>query len=299
MKPEIECLRCILSVRLREIEQTSLSKKEKLDLARELIARIEKEFCWEIELTKFASEFFKFTVLKAPSIVEFYRSIKQVSNRMALENLSLHTEYVSKLRGYDRFKYLVKLSAMANLIDYGVADHKPLEQGFLTPGFVEKYETYIDDSYPLYNTVSSGGLKILWLFDNAGEAVYDILLIKELKSMGNKVYALVKDEPGFQNDVTIDDIEYLGISKLIDEILTYERYHSTIHLESLSNEALTLINNSDIVIAKGMSHFEYLSEVNLRIPLVFILVPKCNPVAKVIGRDSQGKIVVMFKQSMR
>ena len=295
MKPEIECLRCILSVRLREIEQANLSKEEKLHLAKMLISKMLEEFNWDVELTRLASELFNYVVKSAPGVVEYYRSIKRASNRIALENISVHRDYALKLKGFERFHYLVKLSAVANLIDYGVADHKPL-QDTLTPDVVEKREVARDDSLDFYNTVVRGGLKLVWLFDNSGEAVYDTLLIEELRKMSNKVYGLVKEEPGFQNDISLVDAEEMGLSNVLDGVISYGCHCSTIHLEHISREVRDLINSSDIVVAKGMSHFEYLSEVELGKPTLFVLVPKCDPVARRIGGDSRGKIVIYFKK---
>lgn len=294
MKPEIECLRCILSVRLKEIEQVNLNSELKLALAKKLMLKVIEEFSWNIELTEFASELFKYVVAEVPEVTEYYKALKRLSNKRALENVPLHKDYVLKLSDYRKFNYLTKLAAVANLIDYGVAEHKPLEHT-LSPEFVENYAVFRDDSRSFYNLITKGGLKIAWLFDNAGEAVYDTLLISEIRSWGNVVYGFVKDEPGFQNDVSVSDVEYLGLNAVIDEIRSYGCNCSTIHLNHIAGETRVLIEESDIIVAKGMSHFEYLSEVNLEKPVVFILVPKCDPVAKRFSRSSKGKIVILVK----
>jgi len=295
MKPDIQCLRCIMSTRLREIEQVSLERNEKLTLSKEIAAKIIEQFNWNIELTDFASEVFKYLVSRAPEVAEYYRDVKRTLNKRALENIELHERYIVQLNSYAKFMYLVKLSAIGNLLDYGVADHKPLDET-ITPTIVEKYDVAVDDSYELYKTLISGGVKITWLFDNAGEAPYDLLLINEIRKMGNTVYGLVKDEPGFQNDISIEDAEYLNLSFYLDELKTYGCNCSTIHLNHISNEARSILEKSNMIIAKGMSHFEYLSEVNLGKPVFFILIPKCEPVARKIREDSRGKIVVLFKQ---
>lgn len=296
MKPDFECIRCILSTRLREIEESNLERSIKLEIAKELIRKIHDDFKWDIELTKYVSSLFKYIVTRTPGIIEYYRVIKQISNRIASENISVHLEYISTLNKYDKFKYLVKLSAIANLIDYGVADHRPLDQSYISPKYVESFEIYVDDTRRLYEIISKKGLRVIWLFDNAGEAVYDMLLIKELREIGNEVYALVKEDPGFQNDLTVSDLKYIDVSNAINEFYSYGNCASTIHLDSVNKDILDLINKSNLIIAKGMSHFEYLyEEVDLDIPIVFILIPKCNPVARRIGEGSRGKIVVLLK----
>ena len=296
MKPNIECFRCILSIRLREIENSSLSNGLKLELMKRLTSILINEFSFESELTDLASRLYMFNVQEAPSIVDYYKLIKQEANRNALFNINIHEKHVSRYTGYDKFKYLVYLSALANLLDHGVAEHKIMEISELTPSFIEKHEVYIDESYKLYHYLKNGGLRILWLFDNAGEAVYDTLLIREIINMGNTVEGLVKNEPGFQNDISINDALYIGLDKLLSDINTYGCYCSTIHLDKISPGVFSKIKNSDLIIAKGMSHFEYLHEVNLGKPICFIFIPKCNPVAERVGKGSRGKIVILFKE---
>ncbi|MEM0224331.1 MAG: ARMT1-like domain-containing protein [Desulfurococcaceae archaeon] len=295
MKPDIECLRCIVSTRLREIGQLNLDKEEKLKLSKEIIAKITEYFNWDIELTELASEVFKYLVSKAPQVADQYKITKRALNEIALKNKDIHEQHIKLLHGYSKFKYLVKLSAIGNLLDYGVADHKPLDKP-ITPVMVEEYEIAVDDSHRLYELLKNGGIKITWLFDNAGEAVYDMLLINEIRKMGNTVFGLVKNEPGFQNDISAEDADHLDLRAYLDDIKTYGCRCSTIHLDHISYEARSLIERSDLIVAKGMSHFEYLSEVNIGKPVCFILIPKCDPVARRIRENSRGKIVVLLKQ---
>jgi len=186
------------------------------------------------------------------------------------------------------------LSVLGNLIDYGVADHRPVEDT-ITPDIVSTYEFYVNHTTRLYSLVSRGNLKIAWLFDNAGEVVYDSLLIREIRSYGNTVYGLVKAPPGFQNDATIEDIVETRVDKELDGILVYGSM-SSIHLENIPREVREVLGNIDLVIAKGMSHYEYLSEINLNVPVCFMLIPKCNVVAESIGKGSKGKIVVSCRE---
>ncbi|MEM4718133.1 MAG: ARMT1-like domain-containing protein [Desulfurococcaceae archaeon] len=294
MKPRFECLRCLLATRLKEIEKAEISDQKRLELAREVIQEVLGNFNYEIELTEFASILFNNLVSKAPEIIDYYLMVKRASNVKALRNLKVHIDYVSKLRGYDRFKYLVKLSAIANLIDYGVADHTKIVEE-IQPNQVVEYKTSIDDIDKLYERVLRGNCKVLWLFDNAGEAVYDMLLIREIRDMGNTVIGLVKDHPGFQNDVTLRDLEEIESEEGLNAIYTYGCNCSTIHLDHVNEKILEIISEADLIIAKGMGHFEYLSEIDLNKPICFILIPKCTPVAEKIGKNSYMLINVICK----
>lgn len=294
MKPEPECLRCLLTVRLKEIENINIDDEEKLAVSKEIIELITKEFTYEVELTKFATRIFNELLRRAPEIAQYYDKIKRYSNEHAFLSLKVHEKHVSALQQEHRFKYLLKLSILGNMIDYGVAEHSPRSIE-ITPEMVEKANIHIDDSDRLFNYVKNGGRVILWLFDNAGEAIYDLLLIKELREMGNIVVGLVKDYPGFQNDITIKDALEWKFYEVLNELHTYGCLCSTIHIDSVDKDILDLIERSNLIIAKGMSHFEYLSDLKLEKPICFLLVPKCKPVARKLGLGSTGLLVVTCK----
>ena len=294
MKPRFECLKCLLTVRLKELECAGGSNVEKLEVAKKVIIKLIEDFNFNYELTRLATNLYKYLITLAPSVVDYYKSLKRSLNQLALRDLKVHDEYVSRLSDYERFRYLVKLSALGNLIDYGVAEHVPTS-GLIEPQTVVEYEVAVDHISDLYEMVSGGGLKIAWLFDNAGEAVYDTLLIRELRRLGNRVIGFMKSEPGFQNDLTIEDAVEIGLDKILDRVVSYGA-RSTIHLEDVDEEVLKAINEADLIVAKGMSNYENLIDVELEKPIFFILIPKCSPVASSIGKGSKGKIVVKRKE---
>lgn len=297
MKPAPECIRCLLTIRLRELEQSGIDDQSKLEAALELVQLVSNMVKSGEELTVIASRAFDLVTKKAPDVAGYYAILKRSTNERVQAFLEDHKKNIEKLQGYARFEYLVKLSAIGNLIDYGVAGHSVLEPSSITPDLVYNYDYCLNNTRELYDLVSRGGRKVLWLFDNSGEALYDILLISEIKRMDNTVWGLVKDEPGFQNDVTTFDAMTIGLSRVLDAIESYGYSGSTIHVEQISSKARQMLMNADLVIAKGMSHYEYLSELDLGKPVVFILIPKCRPVARNVRRDLDclGKIVVKVK----
>jgi len=295
MKPKPECFRCILSVRLREIEGTSVPDELKIQVAKELLKLLIEEFSLDKELTQLATITFKFVISRLPEIVTYYEKIRLMSNLQALRDLPVHEAYLARLLDdYERFRYLVKLSGTANVIDYGVAEHSANTVS-IDPSRVEKTEIFIDHTREFFEIVRRGGLNILWLFDNAGESIYDTLLIKEIMSMGNSVYGFVKEDPGFQNDITLNDAISSGLTSILSGVIVYRG--STIHIENLSEEALKNIEKADLIVAKGMSHYEYLSECFLSKPVVFILVAKCDPVASAVSKGSRGKVICLFRKT--
>lgn len=296
MKPQTECLRCILTTRLREIEYSSLSPGEKIVLAKMIMSKLVNDFSLDsTELTRLASDLFQLTVT-APGVLDYYRLVKTQSMRRALALRDAHREHARYLDDYRRLRYLLKVSALGNLIDYGVMDHNFNEE--IDPGIAENVEIAIDDSVKFYELVRKGGLKIMFLLDNAGEAVYDSLLVEYLRGKGNTTIGVVKDEPGFQNDVTLNDVIEVGLDKVFDEIVTpgCRSICSSIHLDKVSEDFKSLLNSVDLIIAKGMAHYEYLTDIDIGKPVLHIFIPKCDPISRSLGSVTyRGKPVVYLR----
>jgi len=52
-----------------------------------------------------------------------------------------------------------------------------------------------------------------------------------------------------------------------------------------------LIKECDLIIAKGMAHYEYLTELNLNKPIIYMLKAKCKPIAQNLNIQ-QGSYVI-------
>lgn len=289
LRPGPECFRCLLSTRLREIEESRLSDEEKVALMKKITGRLVKEFDLFAELTNLASELFREVVNGAPGVLDFYKVIKASSMRRALETIPVHERVVNNLSEVEKFRYMVKLSALGNLIDYGVQGHNPKDM--ILPEDVFSAQFAVDEVEVFYRHVEKGGETVVWLFDNSGEAVYDTILIRYIRQLGNRVVGVVKEEPGFQNDVTISDLLEAGIDLALDDLVAYKGGHSTVHNEIIDDNLRSLLKTS-LVVAKGMAHYEYLYDSDLVTRIVFILVPKCSRVASTIAPGSREKIVV-------
>lgn len=294
MKPHRECPLCIVSVRLNEVASANLSNEDALEASRLVLETSARAFREEDELTRIASRIFMTVSSKYPQVVEYYRVAKRRGIDAAKAQLPAIQSVLRGLEGFDLFKMAVKVSIAGNLLDMGVASHKPPSD--LQVASIMGMRFSIDNTHELYSMLKSGGLRLLWLFDNAGEAIFDTVLINVIRGMGNKVTGVVKAEPGFQNDLTVGDAEYAGLRNQLDNLVDTGYSGSSIHLDKVSGEFLSRLKESDLIVAKGMAHFEYLSEVNLGKPIAFLLVPKCDPVARVLGAE-RGTLIAMLRLS--
>ncbi|NPA99465.1 MAG: DUF89 family protein [Crenarchaeota archaeon] len=292
-----ECIPCILSVRIKEMINAGRRDSRLALQLMEYFAEILRKGVDEGTIA--SSMLYNWLIEKVPEVVKYYKKLKLDMINRAMDSLPVYEGLLDGLEGYDEFRMAVKIAALGNLFDTGVMGHEsPANLGVED---ILQARISLDQTKKLYGLVKKGGLKIVYLLDNASEAVLDTLLMDLLRRYGNHVVAVAKEEPGFQNDLTIDDAIYAGVDRAADELISTGTNSSSIFLDKISRELLEKLEESDLVIAKGMAHFEYMSLVQDKLPvgtIFYILVPKCQPVARAAGGE-KGTIVVRMARGGR
>ena len=295
MKTYPECIKCIIDVRLNEILSLKLGHNRSIKHMLDLLNVIREEFIKNEELTIIATKIFKELQYMVPEIKEYYANIRKRSIDEALRSIDTFRNVLKKYNDYERFRIATMISIAGNLLDTGVSGHRPPD--ILDINQILSSRFSIDHTKEIYNIVRKNKLNILWLFDNAGEAIYDTLLIEILRELDNNVIGVVKADPGFQNDITLSDAYYAGLDKLVDNLISTGYSGSSIHLEYVSEEFKYELKRSDIVFAKGMAHFEYLHTIRIGKPKVFLLIPKCNVLARVIGVEKGSFVAILDREN--
>jgi len=149
----------------------------------------------------------------------------------------------------------------------------------------------VDDTEEIYRALRRARA-VAYLLDNCGESILDKLLIAELRSWGLKVYAVVKGG-AYQNDVTVSDALRVGLDE-VAELVSTESDFSSLIPGTYSERVEEALRESDLVVAKGMAHYETLSELELDRPVAFLLRAKCEPVARSLG-VGVGKNVALLR----
>ncbi|MFH1450537.1 MAG: ARMT1-like domain-containing protein [archaeon] len=184
-------------------------------------------------------------------------------------------------------KDAVKAAIAANFIDVvTVRNEKELEK--VKEAFNVKLA--IDD----YNKITKyfkKGKKILYLPDNCGEHLFDLILVKMLAKKGAEVTIAGKEGP-MTNDVTASELEAAGFGEYAKVISIGSDCIGT-NLEEASREFKYQFENAELIIAKGMGHYECLNDDPHRI--VFMLKAKCEPVAQDLG-VKKNENVLKFKE---
>lgn len=216
-----------------------------------------------------------------------YSSIKQACNRLALE---LYPELRQKVtQSADPLETAARLAIAGNIIDFGVKSEPPDVHGAITHALAAPLDT--DAVRTLRQAAAEAG-RILYLGDNAGEIVFDKLLIEQLPH--DRVTFVVKGEQ-IINDVTLEDAEATGMTDLAEVIENGSDAPGTI-LETCSKAFRDRFEAADLIVAKGQGNYETLSECAKDI--FFLLVAKCPVIADDIGCEA-GSLVIRRSGCLR
>jgi uncharacterized protein with ATP-grasp and redox domains len=145
---------------------------------------------------------------------------------------------------------------------------------------------------------------VTMLADNAGEQCFDRLLVEHLQGRGCRVTYVVKSGPA-QNDLTLQDIREHGEDFGLGRIVETGTAQVGIDPEEIPDHLARLLNESDLVIAKGMGHYETLHRVAGLTgegpspwPLLFLLLAKCPPVARSLRVDLGAGVALLAPKDL-
>ncbi len=172
----------------------------------------------------------------------------------------------------DKLLTAIRMAIAGNVIDFGPNKVFDIE---------EEIDVVLKKDFAIYDYDKfKDGLdktnEILYLGDNAGEAVFDRILIEALKK---PVTYVVRDVPVI-NDVTYEDAIQAGIDEVASIVSSGTSAPGTI-LKTCTAEFKDVYNNSNFIISKGQGNYEGLS--NEKRPVFFLLKVKCHVIAHDIG----------------
>lgn len=212
-----------------------------------------------------------------------FAAAKRQANEAALR---LYPELKARLqRSSDPLRDALVLAVAGNIIDLGIA-----QQYDLTEDIVKQLERGFDrEDLAGFRRAAQGARRILYLADNAGEIVFDRLLIEELGPA--RVTLMVKAGP-VVNDVLRADAEQVGLAAMVRVVDTGSNYFG-FPWEHVSEEARDEFRAADLVISKGHANFETVSELGAEADKTwYLLKVKCDEVARVLDADC-GDVVLM------
>jgi uncharacterized protein with ATP-grasp and redox domains len=210
----------------------------------------------------------------------------QIKNRFSKSALQMYPELKQRIESSaDPFETAVRLAIAGNVIDLGVKSE--LEESSIEKTIAQSLTTTLEmDVLEDFRSATARAKDILYLGDNAGEIVFDRLLIEQLPCR-NITFA-VKASPVI-NDATMEDAIIAGLTDIVDVIDNGSDAPGTI-LDDCSETFRRRFDEADLVIAKGQGNYESLNDTDK--PIFFILRAKCRVVAQHLGCKIGSPILV-------
>ena len=199
-----------------------------------------------------------------------YRSAKQASTRQALALYPRLKALVAE--SHDPLDTAMRISVAGNIIDLGVTQDYDLD------GNLERVmqESFAIDHFSQFRQAVAANREILFIGDNAGETVFDRILIETLDI---PVTYVVRGGP-IINDVTHEDAVAAGLDRVATIVDSGVAVPGTL-LNHCSQEFQHRFHAAHLIIAKGQGNYEGLS--GLDAPIFFALQAKCPVIATDLG----------------
>ncbi len=273
MRLYLDCVPCQVEVRKRDIDKVLSDDNLKMLLVcatcRLLHDLIRRGFKTAPEI---ATVLYRF-IRAETGIDDPYRAEKKIANERGLDLYHKLKRVVEETNNVEhRLDLAVRVALLGNSIDLGVAGY--------TPPPVEQLVKELENMSVIGKLPVLKGKNILYLMDNAGEAALDKILAETLVDLGNKVTGVVKAGP-FQNDVTTEDVHDLKLEESFTRIIDTGTDAASIFVNEIGEELRCALKSADLIIAKGMAHFEYITEIEHVIgkPIFYMFKIKCRPVS--------------------
>lgn len=203
-----------------------------------------------------------------------YRAIKQRSTQEALRVMPQVRERIE--RSERPFYTAVRFAMAGNIMDYALASF--WSEGQLSDTLAKAQSQPMDEGKvdELKQAIDQAET-ILWLADNAGETVFDRLLIEQLSD--KRILYAVKQSPVI-NDATRQDAIEAGLEPWVELIDNGTDAPGTV-LSLCSSTFCNVFDRADVIIAKGQANFETLNEVDRDV--YFLTQIKCGVIARHYG----------------
>lgn len=268
MKVSLECYDCLgrlICQAARLATSDELLRQKAVEKARDVL---NQEFSGEQISIAIATKLHK-VIREITGNPDPYRIVKEDELRVAGELFSkVMVQYKNTIND------CIKLAAVANAIDFfrsldAVAEDMKRPMKFT-----------MDDSQQFEAKLKKAS-KVLYLADNVGEIYFDLPLVKRMRQLVDVKY-VVKPSP-VQNDATVEDVKEAGLEGEFGVVITTGVASPGVILDWASEQFREEFEAADLVFAKGMGHYESLSELPGQGKVFYCLMAKCRPVANSLG----------------
>ena len=292
---ESQCVSCLISRAFQEVQLATPNLSIQLEAMTEVVGILEDSLTKGGRLERipaYVGTRRDHAIQQITKCQDPYTQLKQKSNKAAMQLIPPLEEYVKKAKNLKQcFRRACIAASLGNVIEYGVAGHEiPWDK---LPALISQAENELAiDQIPQLYKLANKAKRTLYLTDNAGEVVFDRLLIEALNQVGSEVTVAVKDKPVL-NDAMLEDAKVAGLAESA-EIITTGGGAVGVLPQWCSDAFLDQFKEVELVIAKGMGHHETLPEFTLPTPTAHLLRTKCEPVARSLNVPKGQNVVNML-----
>ncbi len=323
MKVVEECVNCIydkgLSVFLSEIENKEFNrseKDEKRKIAEELLQNLLETCLNDTRMKTYPKHSLN------PAYITTLRSyiLNHLFGGDLLLNVKINAFYASinvakilweqskEIQEVERqIKTLLLAATAANGIEFNYEGEVAIATESFVNSLVKNAEQNVSPQYrPFLDQLTNDIMEanhILYLVDNVGELTFDCLLIKKLVELGKKVTTAAKKKP-ILNDATTEDVNRSYITLFGDVDPNISIIHTGIPTVGLfpgfiSKEFWNAFDSADLILAKGMGHYESLPLFHWKKPIWILFQAKCSPIAKETKSELRELIFFYLKSNFK
>lgn len=268
MKLNPFCLCCILNKQEKLIRSyPDMEKKtEYMKKLMALIANTKETDCapsFSVDIQKLYSSFWN-----CPA--EDYTEVKKDFNRFMLD---IEHTLEEKIRSSaDPLEKALLYARIGNYIDFAALSNVNQETALT---LLENNSDSLDqEEYSIFLKELNSAKRLVYITDNCGEIVLDKMAIKILKETypDLDITVLVRGYPVI-NDATMEDAEEIGLTDLVKVIDNGSNVAGT-WIPGINQTARELLENADMIIAKGQGNFETMNDCGLNVYYLFLC--KCD-----------------------
>jgi uncharacterized protein with ATP-grasp and redox domains len=292
MKIQTECVSCLIKRIVFEAEQSTkdkeIIKKTVRKTCQAMADLYDPNVCSASIATKIHRIAYDTLADEDP-----YKDLKKQSNKIAKTLVPRVEELLSV--SDDPLRMSMLCSIVGNMMDFGIRG------GSKDPkNLIDIFEEIVSDDLGYDDTddvkkILSKSKNVILFTDNCGEIVFDKILCRELKHFNPDLFlTLVVKGEKILSDATTEDAKELGMHEVVDEILTTGCFAVGVDFEKLPKDVKKRLENSDLIICKGMANYEAFSETNYH-PIVYLLRTKCFPIANSMGLPVDICAVKLYK----
>jgi len=184
----------------------------------------------------------------------------------------------------DELQGRLQLAAAANALDF-FKDLDSIRDDIRQP------VSFVIDNSDQFEAKLKNASKVVYLADNAGELYFDLPLVKWIKQFVEVIYT-VKPSP-VQNDLTLEDVKRSGLETEFGRVMSSGIASPGIVFSLASAQFKREFESADLILAKGMGHYEALSELPSDGRFFYCLKAKRQPVADSLGVSINSYVAML------